>query len=97
MGNFFYPMTFERLDQVGYGLGYQKLCRSITPSSHELITPGFWIPSLFLDVIHEYPFNKEHLIIHYSKLEWGYLIHVPHPLVRFSSSATQRGDESTFI
>lgn len=75
-------MAFERLDHVGHDLGSQKACRSILSFSFFLIaTPGCWILFLFLLVIHEFPFHKEHIIIPYSELVRDYLIHVPLPLV----------------
>lgn len=44
-----------------------------------ITTSGYWIPFWVLIVMQEFPFNKEHLIIPYSKLVWNYLIRIPPP------------------
>lgn len=98
MGSLFQPMTFQSLDHIGHGLGYQKVCRSASRSLSLslLATPRCWIPFLLLTVIHEFLLNKEHLITPYSELLWDCSIRAPLPLVHSSSHVYDHVCEKIF-
>lgn len=77
-------MDLEMLDQVGWGFGYQKACRTDCSLSLSLFTTqGCWIPFIFshcdLWVLFKIILIIKTLSIPYSKLVCDYLFRIPAP------------------